>query len=108
MMLLRNIGTIVVVMLMVNVNLSHSAGMMDDNSVIDLNDILSEKLMPASLFFMEPNLSDQNFQSEFRTLDNDTWTEFEGTYDGTFNNAYSTMGFHRYDGLGSFITTLLI
>ncbi|XP_037027671.1 uncharacterized protein LOC119068245 [Bradysia coprophila] len=93
MTLLRNIGTVVIVVL-ANVKFSHPAGMTDDNSVIDLNDILSEKLMPASLFFMETNLPEQKFQSEFRTLDNDTGT-FESSYDGTFNNAYSTMGFHR-------------
>lgn len=93
MTLWRNIGT-VVVLILANVNFSHPSGMRDDSSVIDLNDILSEKLMPGSLFFMEPNLVEPNFQSEFRTLDNDTAT-FESNYDGTFNNAYSTMGFHR-------------
>lgn len=65
--------------------------MMDENSVIDLNDILSEKLMPASLFFM--NNPGEDVVSEFRTLDNDTTDSTN--YDGTFTNAYSTMGFHR-------------
>lgn len=89
-MWLRRICTAVVVIL--NISLAHPA-MMDDSSVIDLNDILSEKLMPASLFFLE-NPVEQNIESEFRTLDNETRT-FASNYDGTFNNAYSTMGFHR-------------
>lgn len=68
--------------------------MMDDTSVIDLNDILSENLMPASLFFMVKPV-EKYVESEFRTLDNDTDSLFESKYDGTFNNAFSTMGFHR-------------
>lgn len=90
MILLRQICTALVVM--TNINFTHPA-MMDDDSVIDLNDILSEKLMPASLFFMD-NPIEQNTQSEFRTLDNETRT-LASNYDGTFKNAYSTMGFHR-------------
>lgn len=91
MTLLRKVCTALVVM--IHINFTHPA-MMDDDSVIDLNDILSEKLMPASLFFMMDNPAEQNVQSEFRTLDNETRT-LESNYDGTFNNAYSTMGFHR-------------
>lgn len=90
MKLLRKICTAVVVM--IHINFTHPA-MMDENSVIDLNDILSEKLMPASLFFME-NSVEPDVVSEFRTLDNDTSTH-STNHDGTFNTAYSTMGFHR-------------
>lgn len=92
MKLLRKICTVAVVFVIMNLNFTHPA-MMDDDSVIDLNDILSEKLMPASLFFIE-NSDEKNAESEYRTLDNETRT-FESNYDGTFNNAYSTMGFHR-------------
>lgn len=66
---------------------------MDESAVIDLNDILSEKLMPASLFFMSSPV-EPDVISEFRTLDNETDT-VPSSYDGTFGNAYSTMGFHR-------------
>lgn len=86
----RKICTAVVVM--ININFTHPA-MMDENAVIDLNDILSENLMPASLFFMS-NPVEADVISEFRTLDNETSND-PSNYDGTFSNAYSTMGYHR-------------
>lgn len=85
----------ITIVVIINANFIH-ASMMDENSVIDLNDILSEKLMPASLFFMNNPVVD--VVSEFRTLDNETTTHstnYDGTFTNSFTNAYSTMGFHR-------------
>lgn len=89
MTLLKKIYITVVVI--INSKFLIYASMMDEHSVLDLNDILSEKLMPASLFFMSNPVEDV---SEFRTVDNETNT-YSTNYDGTFTNAYSTMGFHR-------------
>lgn len=81
-----------IIVVTINANFTDES-MTEENSVIDLNDILSEKLMPASLFFMN-NPVERDVVSEFRTLDNETSID-STTYDGTFNKAYTTMGFHR-------------
>jgi hypothetical protein len=65
---------------------------------LDVNDILDENLMPMSLVMLEEgdksdfgNLSLGCFDDEFKcATQNKVKKE-----DGTFNNAFSSMGFHR-------------
>lgn len=53
------------------------------NQFIDINDILSENLMPGSLLFLE-GPKKKNLTEKPKIID-----------DGTLNKAFSTMGFHR-------------
>lgn len=64
-----------------------------DDTVIDINDILSEQLMPASLFFNEkrPQLATNPDNLDYLS----NVTKGGTQHDGTFGNAFSTMGFHR-------------
>lgn len=64
---------------------------MMENSVIDINDILSDSLMPASLLLID---NTNKFSDQKDYLINNITANTK--YDGTFDNAYSTMGFHRY------------
>lgn len=59
-----------------------------DDFVLDVNDILNEKWMPGSLFMLEGNV-------DYGTRKRDANLTMS-TKDGTFNTAFSTMGFHRY------------
>lgn len=66
--------------------------------VLDVNDILSDNLMPVSLMLFEErvesdlkNLTQKTLDDEFQCLTKDKITG----KDGTFNNAFSSMGFHR-------------
>lgn len=67
-----------------------SEGLMDEFS-IDVNDILSDKLMPASLFMIEGPQSRHDNISYFE----DITSLIAPGYIGNFQNAYVTMGFHR-------------
>lgn len=65
---------------------------------LDVNDILNESLMPMSLVMLEEgvksdlgNLSLECFESGFKCAANNVKT----VEDGTFNNAFNSMGFHR-------------
>lgn len=64
----------------------------------DVNDILSDKLMPVSLMLIEEgeksdlqNLTQRSLDDEFQCA---TKGKIDGD-DGTFTNAFSSMGFHR-------------
>lgn len=64
----------------------------------DVDDILSDKLMPVSLMLIEEgaksqmkNLSQRSLDKEFQCATKD---KINGE-DGTFTNAFSSMGFHR-------------
>lgn len=66
--------------------------------VLDVDDILSDKLMPVSLMLFEErvenglnNLSHGTLDDEFQCVTKD---KIAGK-DGTFNNAFNSMGFHR-------------
>lgn len=63
-----------------------------ENAYFDVNDILSENLMPTSFLMLDSS-------SRIRTASNNTNDEQCATesvkYDGKWQNAYSTMGFHR-------------
>lgn len=66
--------------------------------VFDVNDILSDKLMPVSLMLLEggdrndlQNLSQTTLDNEFECA---TKNKINGD-EGTFTNAFSSMGFHR-------------
>lgn len=58
------------------------------NNVIDVDDILSIDYMPGSLFLLE---NAPNYRNDTSALKNDTLD-----LTGKFNEALSTMGFHRY------------
>lgn len=65
---------------------------------LDVDDILSDKLMPVSLMLLEErvesdlkNLSHKTLDDEFQCVTNDNVAGKKGT----FNNAFSSMGFHR-------------
>lgn len=66
--------------------------------VLDVNDILSENLMPMSLMLVQGNGESDTKNSTHRTLDDEfqcvTKERITGK-DGTFSNAFSSMGFHR-------------
>lgn len=62
-----------------------------DEFVIDVNDIMSDKLMPTSLFLIEGPAA-LNDNSSF--LNEVTSLVAPGSV-GNFQNAYATMGFHR-------------
>lgn len=70
--------------------------------VLDVNDILSDSLMPMSLMLVQTaegaNSDAKNATQSRRTLDDDfqcaTKERITGK-DGTFSNAFSSMGFHR-------------
>lgn len=57
---------------------------------IDMNDIMSDKLMPVSLFLIEGRGHDNG--SDF----NDITELIAPKSVGNFQKAYATMGFHRY------------
>lgn len=63
-----------------------------ENVYFDVNDILSENLMPTSFLMLDSS-------SRIGTASNHTSDEQCATesvkYDGKWQNAYSTMGFHR-------------
>jgi hypothetical protein len=65
---------------------------------LDVNDILNDKLMPASLMMLEAggksdlgNLSQRTLDDEFECATKDEVKE----EDGTLNNAFNSMGYHR-------------
>lgn len=62
------------------------------SNVIDVDDILSKDFMPASLLVLE-NPKQLVRQFDNVTLDKNAARTEE--LDGSFNNAFSTMGFHR-------------
>lgn len=73
------------------------SGRMQDFA-LDVNDILNERLMPMSLVAFESgdksemrNLSQQSLDDEFQCATRGKVRE----EDGTFNNAFSAMGYHR-------------
>ena len=66
---------------------------------LDVNDILNEHLMPMSLVMLEEgdksdfgNLSQGCFDNDFECATKDKISAVE---QGTFKNAFSSMGFHR-------------
>lgn len=65
---------------------------------LDINDILSVRLMPMSWLMLDNNskmMASSNggdHQSPVNTTSNQT----EPKHDGSFDIAYSTMGFHRF------------
>lgn len=62
---------------------------------LDVNDILSENLMPASLMMIEGNAENLKNVTE-HSLENDfLCATKELIDDGTLNNAFSTISFHR-------------
>lgn len=63
------------------------------NNVIDVDDILSIDFMPGSLLLLE-NTSGSD---HLKNLTNLTVNEDYDNITGRFNDAFSTMGFHRYD-----------
>lgn len=67
---------LILIILVANLNLAL-------NQFIDINDILSENLMPGSLLFLE-GTQKKNLTEKPKIID-----------DGTLNKAFSTMGFHR-------------
>lgn len=66
--------------------------------VLDVDDILSDNLMPVSLMLLEERVENDLKNSSRASLDSEfecvTKEKFAGR-DGTFNNALSSMGFHR-------------
>lgn len=68
-----------------------------DQCFLDVNDILNEDLMPGSLMLLgdvdliKKSESDDNLQS--RTIDSNTNDSILD--DGGWDQAYSTMGYHR-------------
>lgn len=67
-----------------------AVGRMNEFS-IDINDILNDKLMPASLFLIE---GPQGRHDNVSALDDITGLIAPGSV-GNLQNAYATMGFHR-------------
>lgn len=65
-------------------------------TILDVNDILSSDLMPGSLLLLE------NPEEYAKDLINTTKQQSK-RLDGTFQNAFSTMGFHRWIWLIIFI-----
>jgi hypothetical protein len=66
---------------------------------LDVNDILNENLMPMSLVMLEEggksdfvNLSQGCYDSDFKCS---TKNNIKSVEDGTFDNAFNSMGFHR-------------
>lgn len=68
-------------------------GKMED-FVIDVNDILSENLMPTSFFMVENVPSSANHSKLDENLQN-ILNSTPIQDHGTFGEAYTTMGFHR-------------
>jgi len=68
-------------------------GAMESN-LINLNDILNENLMPTMLFLEGDETYPNNVKKEVNSTIFDKIDKLED--DGTFNSAYSTMGFHRF------------
>lgn len=68
------------------------------NYGLDVDDILSDKLMPFSLMLFEADEENGLQNSTKKTLDEEfefaTKDKINGK-DGTFTNAFSSMGFHR-------------
>lgn len=63
------------------------------SNVIDVDDILSKDFMPGSILVLEnPAKLAQQFDNV--TVDENRAATKE--LDGSFNNAFSTMGFHRF------------
>lgn len=95
MMLLSNLIFVAFVFRLINARMQEFS--------LELNDILSDKLMPMSLVMLEAGgeeTSDSTNSSSHKTLDE----EFQcvtkentkgGGKDGTFGNAFTSMGFHR-------------
>ncbi|XP_062549007.1 uncharacterized protein LOC134213723 [Armigeres subalbatus] len=74
-------------------------GMEPSVFTIDMNDILNEKLMPASFLMLEGPENPEDLVAESRN-EADAVNPTSGLVnltreDGTFGTAYSTMGFHR-------------
>lgn len=63
---------------------------MEEQLVFDVNDILSENLMPGSLLLLEGSKDDKNNQRLLKNLTNFVID------DGSLNRAFSTISFHRY------------
>lgn len=65
---------------------------------VDVEDILSDKLMPVSLMLFEAGESNDLKNLSRKTLDDEfqcaTKDKINGR-DGTFTNAFNSMGFHR-------------
>src|SRR5690349_7176537 len=65
---------------------------------VDLDDILSENLMPVSLMLLEERVENDSRNSSQKTLDDEFQCATKDKItDGTFNfeSAISSMGFHR-------------
>lgn len=69
-----------------------------EDFVLDVNDILNNNLMPASLIMLEEgvksdvrNLSQQTLDNDFQCATRDKIQE----EDGTLGNAFNSMGYHR-------------
>lgn len=63
---------------------------------LDINDILSVKLMPISWLMLDNNSKVSSSNKTEENRDNSTLNTAEPRHDGSFDIAYSTMGFHRY------------
>lgn len=65
---------------------------------LDINDILSVRLMPMSLLMLDTNNSSKvASRNGNESPMNATSNLDEPNHDGSFGIAYSTMGFHRFD-----------
>ena len=65
---------------------------------LDVDDILNDKLMPVSLMLLEEGGKSDLANSSFKSLDEEFKCATKDKIkkeDGTFNNAFSSMGFHR-------------
>jgi hypothetical protein len=61
---------------------------------LDVNDILNESLMPMSLVMLEEG-DKSDFENSSLECDFECETRDKAKEDGTFNNAFNSMGFHR-------------
>lgn len=94
----RKMNLIVIGVLFSSISTSVDSKM--NNYFLDINDIMSDKLMPMSLIMLEGSgPSNENTK-------NDSVDSLESGFqcatknlqdDGTINTAFSTMGFHRFD-----------
>ena len=69
-------------------------GTMENDVFLDVNDILSENLMPATWLFSEVQAAKMKFFDN--STGNGTMERSAKDDDGSLTTAMSTMGFHRY------------
>lgn len=93
---MNSLQTNILIIITINLLIIEKSISKMEDFVIDVNDILSENLMPTSFFLIDSDNKNSFNRSKFNENSQNIFNASQSKDQGTFGEAFSTMGFHRY------------